>query len=60
MALSLILCASHSRTFSLINGYGAPMEVYKILEHHDDAGPGKNYYLALLGLMSFLSGIDSE
>ncbi|MBA0573984.1 hypothetical protein Golob_001227 [Gossypium lobatum] len=40
VALSLILCASHSRTFSLINGYAAPMEVYKILEHHDDAGSG--------------------
>ncbi|XP_016665467.2 dol-P-Man:Man(6)GlcNAc(2)-PP-Dol alpha-1,2-mannosyltransferase isoform X1 [Gossypium hirsutum] len=40
VALSLILCASHSRTFSLINGYAAPMEVYKILEHHDDAGTG--------------------
>ncbi|XWS27334.1 hypothetical protein CRYUN_Cryun26dG0106300 [Craigia yunnanensis] len=40
VALSLILCASHSRTFSLINGYAAPLEVYKILEHHDDAGIG--------------------
>ncbi|XP_052881997.1 dol-P-Man:Man(6)GlcNAc(2)-PP-Dol alpha-1,2-mannosyltransferase-like isoform X4 [Gossypium arboreum] len=40
VALSLILCASHSHTFSLINGYAAPMEVYKILEHHDDAGTG--------------------
>ncbi|XVE63394.1 hypothetical protein DITRI_Ditri07aG0016900 [Diplodiscus trichospermus] len=40
VVLSLILCASHSRTFSLINGYAAPMEVYKILEHHDDAGSG--------------------
>lgn len=40
VALSLILCASHSRTFSLINGYAAPLEVYKILEHHDDAGTG--------------------
>ncbi|XP_057752746.1 dol-P-Man:Man(6)GlcNAc(2)-PP-Dol alpha-1,2-mannosyltransferase [Arachis stenosperma] len=38
--LSLILCASHARTFSLIHGYSAPMEVYKILEHHDDAGTG--------------------
>ncbi|XP_065861972.1 alpha-1,2-mannosyltransferase ALG9 [Euphorbia lathyris] len=38
--LGLILCASHARTFSLINGYGAPIEVYKILEHHDDAGTG--------------------
>ncbi|KAH7544031.1 hypothetical protein JRO89_XS15G0088500 [Xanthoceras sorbifolium] len=40
LVLSLILCASHARTFSLINGYAAPMEVYKILEHHDDARPG--------------------
>lgn len=40
LVLSLILCASHSRTFSLVNGYSAPIEVYKILEHHDDAGPG--------------------
>ncbi|KAH9723038.1 Dol-P-Man:Man(6)GlcNAc(2)-PP-Dol alpha-1,2-mannosyltransferase [Citrus sinensis] len=38
--LGLILCASHSRTFSLVNGYAAPIEVYKILQHHDDAGPG--------------------
>lgn len=40
LVLSLILCASHSRTFSLVNGYAAPIEVYKILGHHDDAGPG--------------------
>ncbi|XP_050216377.1 dol-P-Man:Man(6)GlcNAc(2)-PP-Dol alpha-1,2-mannosyltransferase [Mercurialis annua] len=40
VVLSLILCASHARTFSLINGYGAPIEIYKILEHHDDAGTG--------------------
>ncbi|KAK9150516.1 hypothetical protein Syun_008825 [Stephania yunnanensis] len=40
IVLSLILCASHSRTFSLINGYSAPLEIYKHLEHHDDAGPG--------------------
>ncbi|CAN8292993.1 unnamed protein product [Cochlearia groenlandica] len=38
--LGLILCASHSRTFAIINGYSAPLEVYKLLEHHDDAGPG--------------------
>lgn len=38
--LGFILCASHSRTFSLINGYSAPLEVYKLLEHHDDAGLG--------------------
>ncbi|GAV91922.1 Glyco_transf_22 domain-containing protein [Cephalotus follicularis] len=40
VALSLILCASHARTFSLINGYSAPLEIYKLLEHHDDAGTG--------------------
>ncbi|XP_010498021.1 PREDICTED: dol-P-Man:Man(6)GlcNAc(2)-PP-Dol alpha-1,2-mannosyltransferase isoform X2 [Camelina sativa] len=38
--LGVILCASHSRTFALINGYSAPLEVYKLLEHQDDAGPG--------------------
>lgn len=38
--LSLILCFSHARTFSLIHGYSAPMEVYKILEHHDDVEMG--------------------
>ncbi|GLU18075.1 hypothetical protein SLE2022_343950 [Rubroshorea leprosula] len=40
VVLSLILAVSHARTFSLINGYGAPLEIYKILEHHDDAGTG--------------------
>ncbi|KAL7143428.1 hypothetical protein ABFS83_08G190000 [Erythranthe nasuta] len=40
LALGLILCASHSRTFSLINGYSAPLEIYKHFEHHDDAGEG--------------------
>lgn len=45
VVLSLILCASHARTFSLIQGYSAPMEVYKILEHHEDAGMGEGQYL---------------
>ncbi|KAG2681696.1 hypothetical protein I3843_11G156700 [Carya illinoinensis] len=40
VVLSLILCTSHARTFSLINGYSAPLEIYKLLEHHDDAGTG--------------------
>ncbi|XP_051145230.1 dol-P-Man:Man(6)GlcNAc(2)-PP-Dol alpha-1,2-mannosyltransferase [Andrographis paniculata] len=40
LVLGLILCASHSRTFSLIHGYSAPLEIYKHLEHHDDAGEG--------------------
>ncbi|KAL0328422.1 UNVERIFIED_CONTAM: Dol-P-Man:Man(6)GlcNAc(2)-PP-Dol alpha-1,2-mannosyltransferase [Sesamum calycinum] len=40
LVLGIILCASHSRTFSLINGYSAPLEIYKHLEHHDDAGEG--------------------
>ncbi|KAJ6676071.1 ALPHA-12-MANNOSYLTRANSFERASE ALG9, partial [Salix purpurea] len=38
VVLGLILSASHARTFSLINGYGAPLETYKILEHYDDVG----------------------
>ncbi|KAG7024790.1 Dol-P-Man:Man(6)GlcNAc(2)-PP-Dol alpha-1,2-mannosyltransferase [Cucurbita argyrosperma subsp. argyrosperma] len=40
LALGLILCASHARTFSLINGYSAPLEVYKVLAHHEDVGTG--------------------
>ncbi|XP_023535248.1 dol-P-Man:Man(6)GlcNAc(2)-PP-Dol alpha-1,2-mannosyltransferase-like [Cucurbita pepo subsp. pepo] len=40
LALGLILCASHARTFSLINGYSAPLEVYKVLSHHEDVGTG--------------------
>ncbi|CAM8948815.1 unnamed protein product [Rhodiola kirilowii] len=40
VVLCLILCASHARTFSVINGYSAPLEIYKHLEHHDDAGDG--------------------
>nr|GEV60224.1 dol-P-Man:Man(6)GlcNAc(2)-PP-Dol alpha-1,2-mannosyltransferase [Tanacetum cinerariifolium] len=38
--IGLILCVSHSRTFSIVNGYGAPLEIYKHFEHHDDAGTG--------------------
>ncbi|CAA2973815.1 Dol-P-Man:Man(6) c(2)-PP-Dol alpha-1,2-mannosyltransferase [Olea europaea subsp. europaea] len=30
------------RTFSLTNGYSSPLEIYKHLEHHDDAGTGSN------------------
>lgn len=41
VVLGLILVASHARTFSLINGYSAPLEVYKILEHHDDVDNGE-------------------
>ncbi|XP_057952186.1 dol-P-Man:Man(6)GlcNAc(2)-PP-Dol alpha-1,2-mannosyltransferase isoform X2 [Malania oleifera] len=40
VVLAMILCASHARTFSLINGYGAPLEIYKHLEHHEDVGMG--------------------
>ncbi|KAM3396015.1 dol-P-Man:Man(6)GlcNAc(2)-PP-Dol alpha-1,2-mannosyltransferase [Capsicum galapagoense] len=40
IVLGLILCASHARTFSLINGYSAPIEIYKHLDYHDDAGAG--------------------
>ncbi|KAJ6793707.1 dol-P-Man:Man(6)GlcNAc(2)-PP-Dol alpha-1,2-mannosyltransferase [Iris pallida] len=38
--LGLILCLSHSRTFSMLNGYSAPLEIYKHLEHHEDVGDG--------------------
>ncbi|XP_061363407.1 dol-P-Man:Man(6)GlcNAc(2)-PP-Dol alpha-1,2-mannosyltransferase [Gastrolobium bilobum] len=38
--LSLILYSSHARTFSLTNGYSAPLGVYKILEHHGYAENG--------------------
>ncbi|PON33003.1 GPI mannosyltransferase [Parasponia andersonii] len=38
--LGLILYASHARTFSLINGYSAPLEIYKLLQHHEDVGTG--------------------
>ncbi|CAN1145873.1 Dol-P-Man:Man(6)GlcNAc(2)-PP-Dol alpha-1,2-mannosyltransferase [Linum perenne] len=40
LVLSLILCASHARTFSLVNAYAAPMEVYKVLDHYHEAGTG--------------------
>lgn len=43
--LGLILSASHARTFSLINGYSAPLEIYKLLEHHDDVGTGHDSLL---------------
>ncbi|KAJ9671458.1 hypothetical protein PVL29_025256 [Vitis rotundifolia] len=40
VVLGLILCASHARTFSIINGYSAPLEIYKHFEHHEDVGSG--------------------
>ncbi|BAD73103.1 putative disrupted in bipolar disorder 1 [Oryza sativa Japonica Group] len=40
LILGFILCASHSRTFSMLNGYGAPIQIYQHLEHHEDTGPG--------------------
>ncbi|PON98439.1 GPI mannosyltransferase [Trema orientale] len=40
IVLGLILYASHARTFSLINGYSAPLEIYKLLQHHEDVGTG--------------------
>lgn len=43
LVLGLILWASHARTFSLINGYSAPLVIYKHLEYHDDAGEGMNF-----------------
>jgi len=41
LILGFILCASHSRTFSMLNGYGAPLQIYQHLEYHEDSGPGK-------------------
>lgn len=46
VVLGIILCASHARTFSLIHGYSAPLEIYKLLEHHDDVGTGESLSLA--------------
>uniref|UniRef100_A0A803LVR9 Mannosyltransferase n=1 Tax=Chenopodium quinoa TaxID=63459 RepID=A0A803LVR9_CHEQI len=40
LILGFILCVSHSRTFSLIHGYSAPLEIYKHLQYHEDAGYG--------------------
>jgi len=40
LILGFILCASHSRTFSMLNGYGAPLQIYQHLEYHEDSGPG--------------------
>ncbi|KAG8052980.1 hypothetical protein GUJ93_ZPchr0001g30992 [Zizania palustris] len=40
LILGFILCASHSRTFSMLNGYGAPLQIYQHLEYHEDTGPG--------------------
>ncbi|XP_068664205.1 alpha-1,2-mannosyltransferase ALG9 isoform X2 [Aristolochia californica] len=40
VALGLILCASHARTFSILNGYSAPLQIYKHLEHHEEDGIG--------------------
>ncbi|GAB4846564.1 mannosyltransferase [Ancistrocladus abbreviatus] len=40
VVLGILLCTSHSRTFSLIHGYSAPLEIYKHLEYHEDAGMG--------------------
>lgn len=47
LVLGLILWASHARTFSLINGYSAPLMIYKHLEYHDDAGEGRRFNLAV-------------
>lgn len=56
VVLSIILCTSHARTFSLIHGYSAPLEVYKLLEHHYDAGTGNSQYLAYMYLILFPLG----
>lgn len=40
LVLGLILCLSHARTFSIIHGYSAPLEIYKHLDYHDHVGTG--------------------
>ncbi|GJZ94803.1 hypothetical protein Tco_0667006, partial [Tanacetum coccineum] len=40
LLIGLILCSSHFGTFSITNGYSAPLEIYKHFDHHDDAGTG--------------------
>lgn len=47
--LGLILCASHSRTFSLLHGYSGPLVIYKHLEHHEDASPGETLLVLVIG-----------
>ncbi|XP_042401253.1 uncharacterized protein LOC121991306, partial [Zingiber officinale] len=42
--LGIILCASHSGTFSILNGYFAPLEIYKHLDHHNAIGNGKVFF----------------
>lgn len=53
IVLGLILCASHARTFSLIHGYSAPIEIYKLLEHHEDVGTGEKPDLAIFSFFTF-------
>lgn len=45
LVLGVILCVSHARTFGMINGYSAPIEIYKHFEHHDDVGTGDNSFI---------------
>lgn len=52
LILGFILCTSHSRTFSMLNGYGAPLQIYRHLEYHEDTGPGKD--LTICSLSRFL------
>ncbi|KAL7249678.1 hypothetical protein ACSBR1_011792 [Camellia fascicularis] len=51
LVLGLVLCSSHARTFSLIHGYSAPLEIYKHLEYHADVGMGENQFPLLCCLL---------
>lgn len=53
VVLGLILCASHARTFSMLNGYSAPLEIYKHFEHHEDVGSGENHYFFTIFGMNY-------
>lgn len=54
VVLSIILYSSHARTFSLIHGYSAPIEIYKILEHHDDVANGEDQTFGGFGSVLFI------
>lgn len=48
VVLGVILCVSHARTFSLIHGYSAPLEIYKHLEYYDDGQQGETKKLVAI------------
>lgn len=37
----------------MINGYSAPLEIYKHFEHHEDVGSGENHYFFTIFGMNY-------